>query len=287
MVDKSDLEGDLATDPKPQQPSSVTKVKPVPLMEMFGPTIQGEGAEIGRQTFFLRFGLCDYKCKMCDSMHAVDPRSVKANATWLSPEQIAWDLCEMRDKKWPCTHWVTFSGGNPCIHDLTSLVTPLKLSSPAWMINVETQGTFCPAWLRGVDKITVSPKGPGMGEKCDYKTLDAFIRQVNSWGHIGKLSLKIVVFDQRDLEFAADLIDKYGVLIGWSNIYLSLGNPYPPSSPTTDLNVGARLPDDQLRDLLIRQYKILFEDIQNNRFLCKVKFLPQWHVVVWGNERSR
>ena len=62
--------------------------KKLPLMELFGPTIQGEGTVIGQQTYFLRFGLCDYKCRMCDSMHAVDPRLVKANATYLTQAEI-------------------------------------------------------------------------------------------------------------------------------------------------------------------------------------------------------
>src|SRR6476661_4406823 len=86
--------------------------KPIPLMEVFGPTIQGEGLVIGQQTYFLRFGLCDYKCVMCDSMHAVDPHRVKANAEWLTQEEILNKLGSIYKPN--STRWVTLSGGNPC-----------------------------------------------------------------------------------------------------------------------------------------------------------------------------
>ena len=42
------------------------------VVEIFGPTIQGEGALIGEPTVFVRTGGCDYRCSWCDSLHAVD-----------------------------------------------------------------------------------------------------------------------------------------------------------------------------------------------------------------------
>ena len=42
------------------------------IAEIFGPTIQGEGALIGEPTVFVRTGGCDYRCTWCDSLHAVD-----------------------------------------------------------------------------------------------------------------------------------------------------------------------------------------------------------------------
>ena len=52
-----------------------------PVIEIFGPTIQGEGSEAGLATHFIRVGGCDYRCSWCDTMYAVDPAAVRANAT--------------------------------------------------------------------------------------------------------------------------------------------------------------------------------------------------------------
>lgn len=39
----------------------------IPVLEIFGPTIQGEGAVIGRKTMFIRTAGCDFNCAWCDS----------------------------------------------------------------------------------------------------------------------------------------------------------------------------------------------------------------------------
>src|SRR5215216_6542723 len=135
--------------------------KKIPVLEIFGPTVQGEGLVIGTRTFFIRFGLCDYRCKMCDSMHAVDPGSVKANARYLTQRQI-FDEVKSRMDEHNCA-WVTLSGGNPAMHDLTELCTLLKFDEK--LISIETQGTIAPMWIGLCDYITISPKGPGMGEQ--------------------------------------------------------------------------------------------------------------------------
>jgi 7-carboxy-7-deazaguanine synthase len=256
--------------------------KKIPLVEMFGPTIQGEGAVIGQQTYFFRFGLCDYECKMCDSLHAVLPREVKANAEWLTQQEI-WQKFHRNFWQPNSTKWVTFSGGNPCIHDLSELVHELR--SHGFQINVETQGTFTPSWLEHVEIVTVSPKGPGMGEHCDLKVLDEFYRQVNSFPTIilctTILCTKIVVFDERDLEFARMIIERYGNAAG--SVYLSLGNfqPPPPNIPASALS------SLDLHHSLIGAYKKLFDQIKFDPLLSQVRFLPQLHQLIWGDERGR
>lgn len=247
--------------------------KKIPLIELFGPTIQGEGAVIGQQTYFLRFGLCDYKCKMCDSMNAVDPLQVKENAEWLPAVDIAERLISFASPT--STRWVTLSGGNPCIHDLTELCIRLK-QSDRWRIAVETQGTFVPEWLKKVDIITVSPKGPGMGENTDLAVLDKFMETIGQdWMYL--VNFKIVVFDQRDLEFAKMMFERYGH--HHIPFYLSLGNMMPPGVPQRDR--------DTHMNILIGTYKQLFEDIKDDSILSQMRFLPQWHVFVWGNQKGK
>jgi 7-carboxy-7-deazaguanine synthase len=258
--------------------------KKIPLVEMFGPTIQGEGAVIGQQTYFLRFGLCDYKCKMCDSMHAVDPKQVAANAEWLVQAEIFDKLEAARLPN--STNWVTFSGGNPCIHDLSELVDKLKQAD--WKIAVETQGTKCPDWLKNCDVITVSPKGPGMGENCNLEELHHFVEGLGPTA-LAKANFKVVIFDERDLEFTRLLTE-----IFHGDFYLSLGNPYPPGKEfnsviLNQITHGSTNPEIHQIHMsrLLEAYKSLFEDIKCDPILSKMKFLPQWHTFVWGNAKGK
>lgn len=258
----------------------------IPLVEVFGPTIQGEGKVIGQQTYFLRFGLCDYKCTMCDSIHAVNPVLVKANAQWLNEEEIFQRYMRHREPLGTTTPWVTFSGGNPCIHDLSGLVDAVKNKAEG-KIAVETQGTMFKEWLAECDIVTVSPKPPGMGEELEIDKLNAFMGELS--GQPG-LNMKVVVFDQVDLEVAAGLYDQYvnnRKDIRPNDFFLSLGNPYPPGSEnaaklTTENKVG----DVALSALLTDRYKLLMGDIMQHPILCQVKFLPQWHVHLFGNKQG-
>lgn len=245
--------------------------KKIPLIEMFGPTIQGEGAVIGQQTYFLRFGGCDYRCIMCDSMHAVDPVKIKAHARWYTQEDLFEEYQAFRTDSGNTTPWVTYSGGNPCIHDLTALTTLLKNHNQ--QIAVETQGTMCPDWLEKCDIVTVSPKGPGMGEAFDSDIFGAFMNKL--WQHPG-LNVKVVVFGEQDIEFATDIVIRALNHIEPDHIYLSQGNPYPP---------GKNQPLE-LTDQLRRRYLETFELLQNNKILSRVKFLPQFHVWLWGNKQG-
>lgn len=247
--------------------------KKIPLVEVFGPTIQGEGHVVGQQTYFLRFGLCDYKCTMCDSMHAVDPKQVRDKARWLTQEEIYTEVCHISQSSQ--VKWITFSGGNPCIHDLTELVN--WLHEGGFKVHVETQGTKFPDWLLQVDSITVSPKGPGMGEKFNPEEFHQFMMPLMAQSHL-RWSIKVVVFDQRDLELMRSLKQQYYNLSD-DSFYLSLGNPYPPGYREGDHPVN-------LRDALVLLYEMLLEDIMSDPLLASCRFLPQWHVILWGNKQG-
>lgn len=250
--------------------------KKIPLIELFGPTIQGEGVVIGLQTYFIRLGVCDYKCMMCDSMNAVDPEQIKKNAEYLTQEEIVERFVAFHTPG--STRWVTISGGNPCVHDLNTLVVSLK--QEGFNVAVETQGSIYREWLSNCDVVTVSPKGIGMGVVTNLQQLEVFLSRAYL-DHLNVLNLKVVIFDQRDLEFAKELkvrFERYGL-----PVYLSLGNPYPPGysedhhPPTHEEHMQA----------LVDRYKLLLDDIKNDPVLSTMRFLPQWHVFVWGNLKGK
>ena len=249
--------------------------KKIPLIEMFGPTIQGEGSICGHQTMFLRFGTCDYSCKMCDSKHAVDAAEVKKNATYLTPEEIAFRMIE-ENKDYKCP-WVTLSGGNPALWNLGTLVMHLQQND--MKIAIETQGTFFPSWIHECDLVTVSPKGPGMTDDItNWGLLEAYIDELLiprlKGERDGQGCIKIVIFDEADMEYAKEVWE----LCPEHPLHLSLGNPWLPGDDisSTDHIIG-----------LLHLYRDIAEKLYEDPILNKAIFLPQLHALVYSNDLGR
>lgn len=250
------------------------KAKKFPIIECFGPTVQGEGVMCGKVTYFIRSGGCDFKCKMCDSMHAVDPVQVKQNRTLMTAREIVRDIKAL-DLTYAKAEWVTLSGGNPLMWDYSELI--VLLHDAGYKVAVETQGTLYKDWLQLCDVVTISPKGPGMGETYtpeQYKEFTDKLRDdggalTNSW-----VCLKIPVFNTDDLEFAKSIWEITPKL----NLFLSVGNLWLPES-----NTG----DGELRDNLMCCYRDLVESCMKDPIMCKAVILPQLHVLAWGNEQGR
>jgi 7-carboxy-7-deazaguanine synthase len=107
----------------------------IPISEIFGPTIQGEGALIGRPTVFVRTGGCDFRCNWCDTLYAVLPE-YKNEWTPLSPEQIVARVLELSRG---AGILVTLSGGNPALHDFSELLELGRSKNLSFAL--ETQGS--------------------------------------------------------------------------------------------------------------------------------------------------
>src|SRR3954451_22196690 len=118
-----------------------TRTKLIPVVEIFGPTIQGEGAEAGVPTRFVRVGGCDFRCSWCDTMYAVDPEVVRATAEKLSSQEIVGRVASLDGHP----RWVTISGGNPALHNLDDVVSGLHAAG--FRVSVETQGSRWASWL--------------------------------------------------------------------------------------------------------------------------------------------
>ena len=133
------------------------RAKLIPVVEIFGPTVQGEGAEAGIPTHFVRVGGCDFRCSWCDTMYAVDPEIVRATAEKLSSQEIVARVEGLGGRP----DWVTISGGNPALHQLDDVVW--RLHGAGFRVSVETQGSRWASWLGAVDRLTISPKPPSSG----------------------------------------------------------------------------------------------------------------------------
>lgn len=250
-----------------------------PVIEVFGPTVQGEGSEAGVPCYFIRFGGCDFRCTWCDSMYAVDPAEVRANAE----RRSATDLLNLLNGLGGQASWVILSGGNPALHDLTPLVTALQ--DCGYLVAVETQGSRWQPWLADVDRLTVSPKPPSSGEVNGKSAAGFrdFYAKVAEAQRLANLTIKIVVADEDDLRWARNLLGMFPA----AEHCLSVCTPQPGEGHWEDTAKIEHLPDeDVLRREIGDRYRWLCEQVAADPLLARVRVLPQLHVIAWGNQRG-
>jgi 7-carboxy-7-deazaguanine synthase len=233
-------------------------VRTFPVIEIFGPTIQGEGAEAGVPTYFVRFGGCDYRCAWCDTMYAVDPATVRATAERLSADDVLERLAALDAGP----RWVTLSGGNPALQHAGDLVD--RLHAAGYLVAAETQGSVWRDWLGRLDRLTISPKPPSSGmatPEHEHRFAD-FMRRAAS-ARPGARVLKIVCFDDTDLAWAKRVASEHPDL----PLYLSAGTPSPAPA-----DVRAAVGDG---------YRWLCERVASDAALAHARVLPQLHVIAW------
>lgn len=258
-----------------------TREKKIPVVEIFGPTIQGEGPLAGSKTMFVRTGGCDYRCQKCDSLHAVDPRAVKKNARRMTSQEILDELIPVMEKT--NTQWVTLSGGNPCMWDFSHVQQGIQKAG--FYTAVETQGTLCPDWLRQANMVVCSPKSYGMGEKFEEGKFTDFMTKLRGRTMV---ALKVVIFSAVDIEMALGM-GQMALEIGTvprGMRFFSLGNSYPPKLKE-DLTLSENVQSNSLIPTLMQSYRQLIEEIVTDPRIEDWKFLPQLHVLAYGNEEGR
>lgn len=250
-----------------------------PVIEIFGPTIQGEGVDQGVVCHFVRFGGCDFKCFWCDTPYAVLPHEVRKNATKMNSGDIITELINM--SKAP---WVILSGGNPALHDLTTLVDDLH--SEGFLVAVETQGSRWRDWMRKVDRLCVSPKPPssGMVNEGHQSDLSRFLHEGMAARADGVkpyewLFLKVVCFTDEDLDWA-ELIRSQ---LSDAMLFLSTGNDSGRTIQHPDREDDRTM--EQVRMDLLDKARWLTEEVLKRESLCgeDVFVQAQFHTLLWGN----
>ena len=238
----------------------------IPVAEIFGPTIQGEGPHVGMQTLFVRVAGCDFKCAWCDSKFAwkIDG-SIKRYGT----KELA-DILVQECNNSKCSN-VVLTGGNPCLYDFKEVIDILHDNNIT--VDIETQGSKMPDWLLDVDLLVISPKAPSSKQSDVYKTVNEYMKLLSSIRQ--KVAIKIPVFNEEDFEFAMKyyaLVDYYrekGVDI---DLYLSVGN----TNTTEAGDISKRVLSD---------YEKLINMVADS-YMERVFILPQVHTLVWGNKQG-
>ncbi|MEV0133997.1 7-carboxy-7-deazaguanine synthase QueE [Dactylosporangium sp. NPDC050688] len=180
----------------------------LPISEVFGPTLQGEGPYAGRVSWFVRLGGCNLSCSWCDTPYTWDGSRFNLRGE-ISMTPVA-DVLAML----PENCLVVLTGGEPMMHQ----------GRPAWQefvaalhergctIQVETNGTILPNDFARthIDLFVVSPKLPNAGPhrgNQDPAPADGWTEIARS----GRAHLKVVCETAGDVTAAADL----GRRLGW------------------------------------------------------------------------
>ncbi len=237
--------------------------KKIVVSEIFGPVVQGEGALIGHPTLFVRTGGCDFRCSWCDTLYAVMPEH-RADWTPMAADAIMARLVELCGGK---PMLVTLSGGNPALQPLGELI---DLGHAAgYSFALETQGSAARDWFGRLDHLVLSPKPPSSGMTTDWRRLAACVQAAQSGDAEPQISLKVVVFDEDDYQFARQVGKRHPGL----PLYLQVGNP----APEAGEEVGTAV--------LLERLRLLCERVLADGW-NEVVILPQLHVLIYGNRRG-
>ncbi|WP_053220215.1 7-carboxy-7-deazaguanine synthase QueE [Virgibacillus senegalensis] len=237
-----------------------------PVLEIFGPTIQGEGMVVGRKTMFVRTAGCDYGCSWCDSAFTWDG-SAKDDIRMMTASDVFEELKAIGGSRFD---HVTISGGNPALlQHLGELID--RLQENGIEVALETQGSRWQEWFVDIDDLTISPKPPSSGMKTNWQMLDRILSKMDEYGRLPHTSLKVVIFNEEDLHYASKVHERYPQ----ANFFLQVGND--------DL---AETDSSNLADKLLGKYEWLINHVMQSETLNRVRVLPQVHALVWGNKRG-
>lgn len=248
---------------------------------------------------FVANGFLVHNCSWCDSLFAVDAQLVRLNKVDMSPQSIVERLQELGMEGVP---WVTLSGGNPCIHDLSELVNMIQTKGA--QVAVETQGTIFAPWALDCDVVTLSPKPPSSGMQTNYAQLTKWLDELfdnRLWGMITEeckaWGVKVVVFDEADYAYARtirELVAKYSlnipfyVMPGTSQTISSEENiSMIQLSPAPKLTLPQQR--EELRDIrndILDRTVWLTDKVMADPIMRSVRIMPQLHALAYGYKRG-
>lgn len=230
----------------------------LPVSEIFGPTIQGEGPFSGRVASFVRLGGCNLSCSWCDSAFTWDASrfNLREEISQMLPSEVVARLPAQ-------PRIVVITGGEPLLYAsrpaFRELLAGLRFGLDA-DVHVESNGTVVPP-PEVVDLVSVfvlSPKLPNAGQHRREPDLAA------DWSAIAtdrEVYLKFVCVTVDDVQLAARLAIERGFDLG--RVWVM-----PEGIDAATLNRRSR----ELADAAIE---------------VQVNFSTRLQVLAWGDERKK
>lgn len=237
--------------------------------EMFGPTVQGEGASAGRRAFFLRLAGCNLSCSWCDTPFTWD---------WTGKNGKEWDKAEevhvmevndvltsLRGMGWDVTSMLVITGGEPMLQHKAIQELLNKLPVPA-EVEIETNGTIKPPesvpfspsakwrWVRFNVSPKISNSSNLTAKRFNLEALEEFSNRCDA-------IFKFVVSSADDIPEIDFIVEKVGI------------------SPETVWLMPEGTSIGRMLELGPRVAQWAIDSGYN--------FTSRLHVLTWGNERKR
>lgn len=190
--------------------------------EIFGPTVQGEGAASGRHCLFVRMTNCNLRCTWCDTPYtwAFDNNTASKletpiihdkaeNTTECSTEDVLKKLSVLWDIERRPT-MIVISGGEPMMQAKALEPLAKALNSYGNMIHVETAGTLLPTHEldSNVAQYNVSPKLEHSGNRLQIRRKPEVLKY---FGSNPRAWFKFVLRTPADFQEVDELVALSGV----------------------------------------------------------------------------
>jgi organic radical activating enzyme len=177
----------------------------LPISEVFGQTLQGEGPAAGQVAYFVRFMGCNLSCSWCDTSYTWDAtrHDLHAGITWMTPTQVF----DQIPNPGPV---VVITGGEPLLQqDRPAFLELLDLLTDR-RVHVETNGTVLPSKdvLASAEVICVSPKLAHAGRHRGHQNPAMPPEWVDLVAH-PNLYLKVVCQDAWDVATTVELAKRF------------------------------------------------------------------------------
>ena len=215
-------------------------------------SVQGEGSLVGSASFFIRLDGCPLRCAWCDTPYALEGDSGRM----ISVDDLAAIASSYRR--------VVITGGEPLAQDIGPLVDRL---TPRHHVTVETSGAIF-ADLPKVSLFSLSPKVGSSGYKPKIEVLRKYCASA-----AGRMHLKFVIADERDLDEAFDCLATIEIELPTSTPVI-----FQPESRSAgrgeDYNAALR----RIAERVVGEERWRPFD---------VRVLPQLHYLMWGGEPGR
>jgi 7-carboxy-7-deazaguanine synthase len=226
------------------------------VIELFGPTFQGEGPSCGRRASFVRMADCNLACAWCDTRYSWDWEHHDRDAT-VTTRTATEILAELAGHNTPL---IVVTGGEPMLQKRQLGALVRRLQGIGRTVEVETNGTIPPSddWLP--DRFVVSLKLAHSGDFAPTRIRDRAIRRFTALP-IDRVAWKFVATTPQDLDEVAKIVGQYG--IGPERVWI--------------------MPEGRDPHTLLEGARALAGPVTDHGWNMTTRL----HVLIWGDQRGR